>query len=665
MQTAWGESSEASSASSPTAPFEANRLFSDNMVLQRDVKAPVWGTAAPGATVAVQFRGTTASAVTDRDGKWVVKIGPFDAGGPFEMVIESGDAKQTIKNVLVGDVWFCAGQSNMEWPVKNAKDGKKEAQAANYPQIRLFTVKHAVADAPVANLEEGEWTECSPETIADFSATAYYFGRHLHRELNVPIALINASWGGTAVRSWTGIEALRANDGFAGTVRMYDGFLRQYEKDLAKGVIHEQDGYYKDPGIQDNERGLASPDLDDSEWKQTKLPNKYVMKDGATWVRKEVDIPASWAGQDLELRLGHIVSYDVTYFNGVEVGRVDRAILKTDRSLVRRAYRVPADLVKPGGSNVIAVRVFVQSSYSGGILGFPDWIKPTFAIRTGDKKNTISLAGAWKMKTTLSLPSKYFYGYTTHHLPSGLFNAMLCPVTPFGIRGVIWYQGENDVHNAWEYRTLFPTMIESWRKQWGQGDLPFLFVQLPNLSGPSKNTGDDLPGNDSWLELREAQLMALSVSNTAMVVAIDIGEQSIHPANKQDVGLRLGLAAQAVAYGQEVEYSGPIYKSMKVEGNAIRLTFDHVGGELVARGGDPLTWFAIAGDDQNFVQAQARIDGDTIVVSSDQVPSPMSVRYAWALHPKGCNLFNRAGLPASPFRTDDWPQRTTGRRYPR
>lgn len=655
-----------------TAALEPNFLFSDNMVLQREKVTPIWGRAVPGETVKVSFRDKSASAVADNDGKWMVKMGPFAPGGPFEMTIEAKSGSRTIKNVLVGDVWFCAGQSNMWWSVMKAKDGKAEAAKANYPQIRLITIPQRGAKVPQDTLNGPVWSECNPETIQEFSAVAYYFGRGLHEKLKVPIALINSSWGGSMAQSWTSLEGLETNPDLVAHAKDYYGTVKKFEDEFSKGIVDE-DGAYIDPGVQPNEKGWESATLDEKDWQSMDLPKQFnyygkpLYTQGAVWFRKTVEVPEGWAGKELELGLGSINNYDVTFFNGREIGRSDRASFAAKTTPGSRDYKVPGELVK-AGSNVIAVRVF-NSSGGGGIMGFTGWQRKgdPMTLRINPKES-LSLVGPWKYKVSVPLPQKVICGFTkTHHMPSCLFNGMVSPVIPSAFRGVIWYQGENNIHNAWEYRALFPALIRSWRTAWGQGDFPFIYVQLPNLTAPAKTPIDDSAQMDSWNELRDAQRMALSEPNTAMVVAIDIGDAgAIHPPNKQDVGARLGLAAQALAYGEKIEYSGPLYKSMKIEGSKIRISFTHQGGGLVAKGSETgeLKRFAVAGADKKYVWAQAKIDGDSVVVWSDEVPNPIAVSYAWAMNPEGCNLYNKEGLPASPFRTDDWPMKTTGRKAP-
>jgi len=487
------------------ADIKLPAIIGDNMVLQQSGKVAIWGWADPDeeVMVGVSWHSMKWAVTADKDGKWSFKMNAPEVGGPYEMIL-TGKNSITIKNILVGEIWVASGQSNMQWAVNQSADPEEEIAAANYPKIRLFYVTRKVAETPQSDCE-GSWVECSPETVPGFSAVAYYFGRHLHKELDVPIGLIHTSWGGTPAEAWTRREVLEANPDAAPILKRYADAVAKYPQ-----------------AMEEYEKKLA-------EWKEA----------------------------------------------------VEKA--KAEGTNPPR---------RPGAP----------------------------------------------------------FGPGNPHSPAGLYNAMIAPLIPYGIQGAIWYQGESNAGRAYQYRTLFSDMIKNWRKDWGQEQFPFLFVQLANFMQTKPE-----PDESSWAELREAQLMTLELPNTGMAVIIDIGDaEDIHPKNKQDVGKRLALWALADTYGKEVVYSGPIYKSMKVDGSSIILKFDHVGSGLVAKGGEELKGFAIAGADRKFVWADAKIDGDTVVVSSDGVTEPVAVRYAWADNPV-CNLYNAEELPASPFRTDDWP----------
>lgn len=632
-------------------------IFGDHMVLQSNVPVPIWGWAAPGEEVAVIVKGKLHRVTkASPDGRWMVKLPPQPPGGPYELIVRTRNETVRFIDVLFGEVWICSGQSNMEWPVQWARNAQQEIATANFPQIRFFIVEKAVALEPQSDCK-GRWVVCSPETIGGFSAVGYFFGREIHKQLKVPVGLIGTYWGGTPAESWTDLEELESDpdlrvilDRFPRTERELKRLQDKYEREMKEW---RKKALLTDPGNKGERLGWASPEFNDSDWAVMDLPRNWesvsaeMNIDGAAWFRKVVTIPEDWAGKDLLLSLGVIDDYDVVYFNGEKVGSTGQD--DPNSWTVQRRYIVPGRLVK-AGPNLIAIRVFDVWGY-GGFRGTPDQMRLS---PVGESKVSISLAGEWKFKVEFARPArevpKQPQPPVNNWTPTALFNAMVAPLIPYAIRGVIWYQGESNVGRAYQYRKLFPALIKSWRRNWGQGDFPFLFVQLANYLERKPE-----PTESAWAELREAQLLTLkTVPKTGMAVAIDIGEANdIHPRNKQDVGKRLALTALAVAYGKKIVYSGPIYRSMRIEGNKIRLFFDHVGSGLVAKGGE-LKGFAIAGKDRKFVWANAKIEGNTVVVWSEQVPEPVAVRYGWADNPD-CNLYNKEGLPASPFRTDDFP----------
>jgi sialate O-acetylesterase len=639
-------------AISPSPPARAEEkaerpflhgLFTDHMVLQRGVEAPIWGWTKPGETVTVRLAGKEAEARAGADGKWTVKIGPFAAGGPHTLTV-IGPESATRKDVLIGDVWICSGQSNMEWPVEQADDAKGEIARADHPKIRLYTVPKKISYVPESQVK-GSWEVCSPQTVGDFSAVGYFFGRDLNRELDVPIGLIDSSWGGTIAEAWVSAESLRAMDDFREAVDQ----IREYEADRenVEGVAaREVEAWYAkhDPGSAEG-KGWADPQLDLASWKAMEAPRKWEGAglpdfDGVAWFRKEVDLPASWADKDLVFRLGPIDDRDTTWFNGTKVGGKD------DFSQPRE-YKVPGRLTKPG-RNVIAIRV-LDTGGDGGFVGNPGQM--TLSIAGDDQTSPISLAGTWQYRVGTSLKDAGPVPPSVSNNPNVvtvLSNGMIAPLVPFAIKGAIWYQGESNVGRAKQYQTLLPTLIGDWRSRFGVGEFPFFIVQLANFLDRR-----DEPVDSAWAELREAQwLTTRKVPKSAIASAIDIGEaKDIHPRNKQEVGRRLALDALAIAYGRDVEYSGPEFKSMGVQDGKVRLRFEHVGKGLEAQGDGPLKGFAIAGEDGKFVWADARIDGEAVVVSSPKVEKPRAVRYGWADNPEG-NLYNKDGLPATPFRAD-------------
>ena len=642
-------------------------VFSDHAVLQRDRPIPVWGKAAPGRRVTVRFAGQTKGAVADGEGRWMLRLDPVPAGGPHKLAVWAGLERVLRKDILVGDVWVCSGQSNMQFPVSGTLNAEVEVADANYPGLRLMTVPQKLAELPQDDVD-ARWVVCKPETVGGFSAVGYLFGRYLHGQLGVPVGLINASWGGTRIEPWTPREALALDPAFTDLLAEYDERQKkESEGDAAAKMAaynqalkrYEQQWPAFLAGLDEADPGTRgqwqAPDANTADWQDMTLPALWETAlsdlDGVVWFRRDVDAPAEWAGKDLLLRLGPIDDDDVTYFNGRKVGAVGYD--QPGCWQVDRQYTVPGRLVK-AGRNVLAVRV-LDGGGGGGIYGKAEQM--ALAPVGAPAAEAISLAGAWKHKVSLD-SRKTPLPVRPSPPPQGryigrIYNAMIAPLVPYGIAGAIWYQGESNAGEPVTYRKLFPAMIRTWRDRWGEGDFAFLFVQLANFMAPSPE-----PAQGGWAWLREAQAMALRLPATGMAVTIDIGDANdIHPRNKQDVGIRLALAAMKIAGGRDEVYSGPAYRSMEIVGNQARLTFAHVGSGLLAKGGE-LRQFAVAGVDQVFHWAQARIEsarGGTVLVWSDKVARPVAVRYAWANNPAGCNLHNVEGLPASPFRTDDWP----------
>ncbi|HKU78143.1 MAG TPA: sialate O-acetylesterase [Pyrinomonadaceae bacterium] len=638
-------------------------IISDNMVLQQGTKVRIWGNATAGERVIVTFQNKSSEAVADANGRWQVLIGPLKRGGPAELTVK-GNNVLTIKNVLVGEVWLCSGQSNMEWPLANTIGGAETVAQANYPEIRMFRVEHHTSAEPLADLE-GHWVVTTPDEAAHFTAVGYFFGRELYQRLKVPIGLINSSWGGTPAEAWTSHGALVASPEFKPILDRYQSSLTmapQAKEAYARALDEwEQKNLYIDAGNKGEALGYADPATATADWSRMDLPQQFetagMLIDGAVWFRKVLELPESWAGKDLVLNLTPIDDQDVTYFNGKKVGAIGR---ETPNSyMVPRKYVVPGSLVQ-GGRNVIAVRVFDSAGEGGFSRGGAMSIAPKGAAES----EVISLRGAWDYKVELALEPKHpdwgsrpeAVGVSNQNNPSVLYNAMIAPLVPFAIRGAIWYQGESNAGRAYQYRTLFPIMIRNWRSAWGH-EFPFYFVQLANWHANKAE-----PDESDWAELREAQTMTLREPQTGMAVTIDIGDENdIHPRNKLDVGRRLAAWALAGTYGQKDIPSGPLFDSFKIEGSdKVRIRFKHGAGLKTSDGG-PVKGFAIAGDDRRFVWADARIDGDTVIVSSPKVMKPVAVRYGWADNPMA-NLYNGAGFPASPFRTDDWPGVTATRR---
>lgn len=630
-------------------------IFGDHMVLQQGIPFPIWGWAESGEIITATIDGRSATAIAGKDGRWTAHLPAMKAGGPFALTI-AGSREISFRDVMVGEVWICSGQSNMQWSVRDSADSEREIREANHPGIRLFTVPNMAQVKPASDIR-GEWAACRPDTIAGFSAVAYYFGRELHQKLGVPIGLVNTSWGGTRIEAWMSRGALADDEEGRAEVLKYEKSLgdshgpqSDYKRQLAEYQRWEKENLPKDAGNSGYKNGWANPSADVSDWKEMTLPRYWQsaghQMSGVFWFRREVDIPATHAGSDLVLRLGAVDKCDITYFNNVEVGRVDRDT--PNCWAVAREYTIPRRLVKPG-RNTIAVRV-LSDCFAGGFAGNPPEMHLAMA---GENGTVMRLDGPWKYRieqdfgqVVIPPPPSPPHGEGNPNSPHILYDNMIAPLVPFGMRGAIWYQGESNASAVARYRFLLPALIRDWRAAWKQGKFPFLFVQLCNY-----NAEDNTPGDIKWAKLREAQLKTLSEPNTGMAITIDIGEATdVHPKNKQDVGRRLALSALHVAYGhKDGVHSGPIFRSFQVEGNKVRIQFDHVGGGLIARGGK-LIGFEIAGDDSKFVGADAVVEGDTVIVSSVKVSMPKSVRYAWANNPE-CNLYNRECLPASPFRT--------------
>lgn len=619
---------------------ELNPLFQDNAVLQCDARVPVWGTARDGEKITVTFGGQSVTTV-GKEGAWKVWLKPMKPNATPQTLTVSGDTTRSISNILVGEVWVASGQSNMERQLglrggqQPITDWEREVAAAKYPEIREFHVAQTISLVPQTTVK-GQWMVCSPETVGNFSAVGYFFARDLFAARHIPIGIIHSSWGGTAAEAWTSEAGLQKLPDFSGPLTE----LKKYATDpvLARRETQEkQEAWYQkvDLGSKSGSAWSAA-DWSTADWQTMNLPTYwqnagYPNFNGLFWFRRAFELPENWDGGDVELHLGAVDDNDTTWVNGEQVGA-------TMGWVAPRVYRVPGKLLKRG-TNTIAVRV-LDTGGNGGMWGGGDTMRLLFNAE--GKQNSISLTGPWLCKQSISLKTA---GNPPDDLsqspnaPTVLNNGMIAPLLPYAIRGVIWYQGEQNVGRERQYRDLFPALIADWRKAWGEGDFPFIFVQLA-------------PFVSLTPELREAQLLTLQrAKNTAMAVTIDCGAPNdIHPPHKQPVGARLALAARALAYGENAEYSGPIFNSMRINGTNAILNFTHSGGGLVAKDGD-LKGFTIAGADKIFHPAVAKIVGDSVVVSAPEVLKPAAVRYGWANVPEG-NLFNRVGLPASPFRTD-------------
>lgn len=618
------------------------KLISDGMVLQRDAEVKIWGWAAGNEKVTVSFNGQQFRTQANGAGEWAIKLSGLQAGGPYTMQLEASNTI-LIKDVLVGDVWVCSGQSNMELPMRRVLPlYGEEIRDANNPYIRYFSVPQRYDfNQEREDLEAGQWQSTTPESVLGFSAVAYFFAKDLYDRYQIPIGLINASLGGSPAEAWISEDALKQfPEHYQEAQRFKDSSLiKQIEQaDNARRQAWYAQLNQKDKGYENPRQPWHDPALNTSTWPTMQVPGYWAATslgpvNGVVWFRKEVDVPADMAGQPAKLNLSRIVDADSVFVNGQFVGT-------TGYQYPPRWYTVPEGVLK-AGKNTIAIRVINESGSGGFVLDKP------YTLTAGNQM--IDLKGAWQYKPGAvmePLASQTFIRWK----PVGLYNAMISPLLNYRIKGVIWYQGESNADSPEEYRTLFPALIRNWREKWGQGDFPFLFVQLANYMEAREQ-----PTESDWAMLREAQSQALTLPQTGMAVTTDVGEwNDIHPLNKKAVGQRLALAARKVAYGEKVVSSGPLYESMEVKGRKIILTFSNTGSGLVAKDGGELRHFAIAGPDKHFVWAKTRIRGNKVEVWSEEVPNPVAVRYAWADNPQEANLYNKEGLPASPFRTDNW-----------
>ena len=637
----------AASAAAPTLPT----LFTDHMVLQRGREIHVWGSADPGEKITVSLAGKTANGTADPSGQWSVHLSALAAGGPFTLSVR-GKSELVIKDVLIGEVWLASGQSNMTYALSGAEGGEAAAAQANFPEIRLFTVPRKIALSPQPNTRPVHWEICRPDTAKSFSAVAYFFARDLYRKLKVPIGIVESAWPGTQIQEWIAPDPLRADLEL---------------KPLADELDHatpEQRSLFAD------------------------LIPFHLEFDDFELLPVDPDAPAKpladFEGGSTQLRTGGTFSYswDQAPDSSFELSSPDRdghgfaakvsgLIDGTEDSILAANYKGDDSAIDLSGYNGIRFWVrgdgqFRFRSKQPTIYDYDDYATPLIKATSEWKQVTIKFNGlrqdGWGVVQAFTQSALTGFSFecltATGWSPrpvSGLYEGMITPLLPYEFRGALWYQGEGNALQAHQYRKLLPAMIKNWRENAHQPDLDFLIVQLPNHGAIP-----DEPSESAWAELREAQfLTAGKTAHTGLAVTIDVGDpKDLHPHRKLEIGQRLALWALGTTYKQPGEYSGPLYRSMRVDGNEMRLQFQHAASGLEARGSS-LEGFAIAGEDRKFHWAQARIDGDSIVVSSPDVPKPVAVRYAWGDSPR-CNLYNKAGLPASPFRTDDWPGITEG-----
>jgi sialate O-acetylesterase len=615
------------------------RLVRDSMIFQRDTKVKIWGWASAKEKIKVSFQNKKYNTAADANGNWMIVLSPMKAGGPYTMNIDAIN-HLTINNILIGDVWMCSGQSNMvHQMILHRELYEDDIAKANYPEIRQFWIP-TLTDLQKLHddLPTGYWKSANPQDVLQFSAVAYFFAKTIYQKYHVPIGLINSSVGGPGIEAWISEEGLK----------QFPSVLDKIQKNKDTAYINtiNRTAFAANANRpKPTDKGLIGPmpwydtSYAGKGWHNISLPGYWEDQgikdlDGIVWYRKEIDVPASMTGVDAKVFLGRIVDADFLYVNGKLAGN-------TTYQYPQRRYQLPAGLLKPG-KNIFVIRVINNSGKGGFVADKP------YYISAGGQK--IDLKGEWQYKVGNAFSKQNSAApIALEYQPTALFNAMVAPLINYTIKGILWYQGEGNISNASDYEKLLPAMIADWRGRWKQNDVPFIYVQLPNFGEVQY-----LPSESPWAVLREAQLKTLSVPNTGIAVAIDLGEwNDIHPMNKKDVGIRLALAAEHVAYSEKnIVYSGPIYQSSKTVDNKIIISFNNIGSGLITNDGEELNQFAIAGADKKFVWAKAKIDRDKVIVWSDKIANPMYVRYAWADNPDGANLYNKEGLPASPIRTD-------------
>jgi sialate O-acetylesterase len=632
-------------------------LFADHLVLQRDRENPIWGWDEPGQRLIISLETAkqilfTVQASTDADGRFFARTPVLAAGGPYRLRV-LGSTELLLTDVFVGEVWLASGQSNMEWPVSSAANAEETMATAVHPGIRMFKVSPRASNVKELHCE-GRWLVCHPTTVGGFSAVGYYFALKLNESLGVPVGIIDATWGGTYVEAWTSLDGLRPvmpelAEELAEMARQAPRIEEIREAYQERVRAWERTSLPADPGNLGMLDGWANTDFDDAHWKTMSLPkywqNAGLCFNGVVWFRKTVDLPKSWAGKELRLSLGAIDDFDQTYFNGVLIGEHPDGTPEAYQ--IKREYVIPGYLVRPG-RNVIAIRVFDHCG-QGGFSG--PAVEMNIAKCEGTSK-VLTLAGEWRYAVELEIPlvpMKVFSSYppppkllAEQHAPAALFHGMIAPLVPYGLRGFLFYQGENNVSNHADYRARFVALIRDWRTRFGQGTLPFAFVQLAGFAA------DNL-----WPFLREAQYQATFEPNALMATAVDVGDRDdIHPRDKQTVGNRLACLVLHHAYGHtDVVCHGPEFDGFERRGSSITVRFKHAEGLRTSDGSERVKGFALAGGEGTFTEAEARIEGQTVVLRAPTAIAPCAIRYAFADFQE-LNLVNGAGLPALPFRTD-------------
>jgi sialate O-acetylesterase len=628
-----------------SAQLKVAKIFSDHTVLQRDQPLKVWGWATQNSEVSIQFASQNVNVTTDNSGKWLATLNAMSANkNPQVLTIKSGTETIDFEDILVGDVWLCSGQSNMEWRLKDVNDAEVEIAVANYPLIRHFKVPLELEFTPQKDLNGGQWEVVTPETAAEFTAVGYFFARHLKNELDIPIGLLNSSWGGSQVESWISGNAIKSSEVLGYYAEKMPKSWDEDAKSTEQKLINR---IYKNANIdvnKINENEYLSPTYDYGKWLNINVSGQWKWQGfppflGTVYLHKFVEVPELFTNQTTEFSFGNntgnfeLIVNGKTIYKGYAIGKI--------------VTKIPAETWKIGANSILIKASANDNSNGQKWMGFGG-DKNDFYLQVTDDKKIMLVDEQWKMIP--SFKAERNYTRSKNDAGSIIYNSMIAPITDYGIKGAIWYQGESNAGRAYQYRKSFPLMIENWRQDWGY-DFPFFFVQLSSYGGfQSSNEGSN------WAELREAQTMTLQLPQTGMAVTTDIGNpDNIHPRNKQDVGKRLALSALKVAYGKDLVYSGPAYKSVAFTKAKAALSFENIGSGLMIKDKyGYLQGFEIAGSDQKFYYAKAEIQGNDILVSHPMVKDPKAVHYGWTNSPIDANLFNKEGLPASPFRTDNW-----------
>ncbi len=628
------------------AQIRLPKFFGDNMVLQRNGSIPIWGWANANEKIVVQFNKQIKTTQADKAGNWMVRLNAENAGGPYALNI-IGKNNLQLKNILIGDVWLYSGQSNMEWTVGQSDNATKEIATAKYPFIRHMKIQRALNSLPDEDIENTEWKVCDSNTVADFTGVGYFFARNIYEDTKVPIGLINSTWGGTNIETWISREGFESSDEFKEMITgmpkiNLDSLNNERNKNTIIKIEANQESKIKNIDVSH----FKDIDFDDTRWPLMSIPQLWEEQalgeiDGIVWLRNTILLNANDVTENGIIELSKIDDDDITYLNGIKVG-------STNSWDTKRKYTIPSNILKEG-KNVIAVRV-ADNGGGGGIYGDSVDVKLTLNNRT------ISLQGKWKYQVESIQKNT-----ASNSLPSLCYNAMIAPLIPYAFKGVLWYQGESNAERSIQYRKAFPLLINDWRKKFSNKNSAFYFVQLASF-----NTQGNSNNGCGWAELREAQTKTLSLPNTGMVVTTDLvtDPKDIHPTNKQDVGKRLAAIALNNLYNKKMVCSGPTYKSIQIKGNQIILSFDNIGSGLSTKEKSGyIKGFEIAGEDKVFNSAQAIIKDNTVIVSSEKILKPIVVNFGWMGDATKCNLFNKEGFPAVPFRTVEWKNATWNEKY--